>query len=91
MPMKTVVKRAARSSSSSSSSWATFSETSVLKYIGWPWASLHSAIARSSSLASFLLPMKLSSTRKTCVAPRRWHSAISAITCGTDLTRGRRP
>ncbi len=31
MPMKMVVKLAARSSSSSSSSWATFSETSVLK------------------------------------------------------------
>ena len=38
MPMKMVVKLAARSSASSSSSWATFSETSVLKSIGWPCA-----------------------------------------------------
>ena len=41
MPMKTVVKCAARSSPRSSSSCATLSDTSVLKWMGWPRAALH--------------------------------------------------
>ena len=42
-------------------------------------------------MASFLFPMKLSSTTKMFRSPRRWSSWTSAITWGADLVRGRRP
>ena len=42
-------------------------------------------------MASFLLPMKLSSTTKIFFAPSAWIASTSASTWATDLVRGRRP
>ena len=90
MPMKIVEKFAARISSSSSSSG------DVERHFGVEIdrIAVLAAPARHRAqelLGELLFPMKLSSTMKTCVAPRRWHSAISAITWSTLFARGRRP
>jgi hypothetical protein len=59
--------------------------------IGYPCASCQAMRAASSALASFLLPMKLSSTTKMLPTSRAWIASTSARTWATDLVRGRRP
>ncbi len=92
MPTKIVVKFASRIRCNSSSSCAMLSVTSVIELdrVAARRAATPTS-ARSSSFASFLLPMKLSSTTKTLRTPRRWIVSISAMTCATVLVRGRRP
>lgn len=70
MPMNTDRKFAFQSRSSISSSSPRLTLASVLNVIGKSFATCHAASLRSISVARGLLPMKLSSTKKTWVTPK---------------------
>ena len=92
MPMNTRRKPAATIRSSSSGSSARLTDASVMKSICGRRRSRHAISARSNSFTSFLLPMKLSSTKKTVPCqPAAVSASSSAIICSGVLVRGLRP
>jgi hypothetical protein len=91
MPQKTVMKPASRISSSTRSFLAMLSVASQAKRSGYLWRVCQSTTWGKSSSAAFWLPMKLSSTKYTLVAPAAAMRSSSRSTCSGVFKRGLRP